>query len=161
MHRWIVRNKYMNGWVVNHRGLWAVSVLPCKICGINRRNAKVALGETLQIARGLALFWVLEENSRIWFGRNGKTCYACSPGWQLVNVVCPLGIWCFHTKMDWSVFCFVKCMPSSQWKWGDVLKSVICLKRKIPKLKKRDNFSAPVWCETLQRERCYSWKFWQ
>ena len=41
-----------------------MSVSP-NICGIKRKNAKVALGETREIARGLAPFLVLQAKSRI------------------------------------------------------------------------------------------------
>ena len=62
-----VRGSYL------HLNTWSVKYL-------SRKNAKVALGETREIAKGLAPFLVLEENSRISFGRNGKSSYPCSPG---------------------------------------------------------------------------------
>ena len=66
-----------------------MSVLPYKICGINRRNAKLALGETPEIARGLALFGYLNRIREYDLVETGKLVMPAHLD-DLINVVCPL-----------------------------------------------------------------------
>ena len=88
----ILHDEYLSGWVFVLRqtgSSWTVN--SCFLL-YNLRNEQkereVARGETnafvpraSKVGRGLSPFLVLEKNSRIWFGRCGKSCDPYPSGW--------------------------------------------------------------------------------